>query len=61
MLKLQLSPFGVKSPDHSEFVHLSTAAHRAVAALWWRMRLQGVVLPAEAGLILIENPNRKAN
>jgi hypothetical protein len=48
-----VSDYAGNYDDAQPFVTLGDAAHMALAALWWRMRRDGVRLPAELGVISI--------
>jgi hypothetical protein len=51
--KLDTPDYSEDLADSQRFVTLGDAAHMALAALWWRMRRDGVPLPAERGVILL--------
>jgi hypothetical protein len=39
--------------SYKPFVKLGDAAHHALAAVWWRLRAEGIHLPAERGVIVV--------
>jgi hypothetical protein len=54
-------PGGMTGSEDSEFtdslqpfIALGNAAHMALATLWWSLRTDGVPLPAERGVIVLD-------
>ena len=56
--KLDTPEYSEDLADAQPFVTLGDAAHMALASLWWRMRRDGVRLPAELGVISIRGGRR---